>query len=383
MSLEQVKAYMEDRHASPLPIEELARLTGRSPNSFGESFKKAFGRSASDYLTELRIGTAKRLLRESGLTMREIAARSGYGDEFYFSRKFKKVVGVPPSVYLKKNKGRVAVLTTSLIGQVLPLGLVPVAAPLHPKWSPYYFNYYQDRIPTHLRSAEHELDEFDVRSLLAAKPDLVLYQEELNDSDVRKLEAAGIEAVRIEADDWRGGLIETARAVGREKQAEEWLGQYERFAAQSRRQLREAIGNATFATLRMSENRLHLYTNRGIRDALYRDLQANPCCGLGGLSNEPIGLEELRGLDPDRILLLVCPDAITRMNWLELSQSAEWKSLSAVKLGQISLILSNPWFEYSAVAIARMVAETLLLQTGKNPTKELESVHGVLGERPL
>lgn len=43
-----------------------------------------------DYLTELRIGHAKQLLRDSDLYMREIARKVGYHDEFYFSRKFKK-----------------------------------------------------------------------------------------------------------------------------------------------------------------------------------------------------------------------------------------------------------------------------------------------------
>ncbi|MFP3381763.1 helix-turn-helix transcriptional regulator, partial [Bacillus sp. SIMBA_069] len=76
-----------------MSIHDLAKLTGHSPNYFGEAFKKAYGHSVMEYLTELRFGKAKKLLRNSDLYMHEVARKVGFTDEFYFSRKFKKVVG--------------------------------------------------------------------------------------------------------------------------------------------------------------------------------------------------------------------------------------------------------------------------------------------------
>lgn len=109
MSLDDVRAYMSNHYHEPLSIDFLARLAGLSPNYFGEAFKKATGRSVMDYLTGLRIGRAKQLIRETDLYMREVARRVGYSDEYYFSRKFKKEVGLSPSAFGRSARQRIAV----------------------------------------------------------------------------------------------------------------------------------------------------------------------------------------------------------------------------------------------------------------------------------
>ncbi len=65
MSLDDVRIFMANHFDLPLTIDYLALITGLSPNYFGEAFKKSYGQSATDYLTELRIGQAKQLLRET------------------------------------------------------------------------------------------------------------------------------------------------------------------------------------------------------------------------------------------------------------------------------------------------------------------------------
>ena len=58
------------------------------------------GQSPIDYLTDYRISEACYLLKNSNLSIAEIAVSVGFFDQFYFSRVFKKVKGVPPSRYL-------------------------------------------------------------------------------------------------------------------------------------------------------------------------------------------------------------------------------------------------------------------------------------------
>ena len=58
------------------------------------------GQSPIDYLTNYRISEACSLLKNSNLSIAEIAVSVGFFDQFYFSRVFKKVKGVPPSKYL-------------------------------------------------------------------------------------------------------------------------------------------------------------------------------------------------------------------------------------------------------------------------------------------
>lgn len=378
MSLDDVRVYMGNHYNEPLSIDHLARLTGLSPNYFGEAFKKAYGQSAMDYVTELRIGHAKRLLRESDLILREIARKVGYSDEFYFSRKFKKAVGVSPSAYSREQRRKIAVASSSAIGNLLPLGLLPVAAPLDPKWSPYYYHYYRSGIKVHLDMTELALKEDNFRKLLSAKPDVLLVQDELPEPMRRKLDAAGIECLRVEAGDWRGQLRETAAAFGKESLGEDWISGYDAKAAGAKESVRRIIGDDLVLTLRLSGTRLYLYSNRGIRDVLYRDLALRTAGCLKELGNDPVSLDELLGIDPDRVLLFICPDANTRMFWLSLQYDAKWKRLRAVKNGNVAPIPSNPWFEYSAVAVARMLEETLLMLTGKSPIPSPVSVHGIL-----
>lgn len=59
-------------------------------------FKRETGMTALRYHTCLRMNEAARLLRETSLSVTEIADRLGYANVFYFSNVFKKLNGIPP-----------------------------------------------------------------------------------------------------------------------------------------------------------------------------------------------------------------------------------------------------------------------------------------------
>ncbi|MNI44236.1 HTH-type transcriptional activator Btr [compost metagenome] len=89
-----------------------------------------------------------------------------------------------------------------------------------------------------------------------------------------------------------------------------------------------------------------------------------------------ISLDELSLLDPDRILFMICPEASSRAYWLGLQHSPEWNGLRAVRSRRVHTIQSEPWVEYSATAIARMLDEAQLLFTGNCPNAFQDKVHG-------
>ncbi len=95
----QAIIYMSEHLDQTLRVSDLARLAGLSAAHFGEVFKRHAGCSPRDYLHLLRIHEACRLLRGSTLSVKEIAARLGYGDPLYFSRHFKAFQGISPSQY--------------------------------------------------------------------------------------------------------------------------------------------------------------------------------------------------------------------------------------------------------------------------------------------
>jgi len=367
---------MANHYDEPITIGHLARLAGLSSNYLGEAFKKRYGQSATEYLTGLRIGRAKQLLRETDLVLRDIARQVGYSDEFYLSRKFKKEVGVSPSVYCKQTRRRIAVLETATIGHLLALGIIPVAAPIDPKWSPYYHYYYQSRIEAHLAPTAQQNDEDNMNKLRLAKTDILVTQEPVSESLLTQLQAAGIRHLPINEPDWRSALRSLAAALDRTARCDHWLNAYEAKASAARSLTAKAAGNDTFAVLRLSGDHVFLYTNRGIRDVLVQDLQLRLLPQQRALINSPIGLDDLHQLNPDRLLLLICPDAATRTYWLTLQYQPAWRRLQAIRQGRLYLIPSNPWFEYSAVAADRMLEEMQLILTGKSPNPSPLPVHG-------
>ncbi|WPK12537.1 AraC family transcriptional regulator [Lysinibacillus louembei] len=382
ISLKDVRQYMIQHHHQPLSIEYLAEIAGLSASYFSEAFKKAYGQSAMDYLTELRIGHAKQLLRDGDLLLRDIAKKVGYNDEFYFSRKFKKEVGVSPSAYSKIARQRVSTFSVAITGDLLALGITPVAAPLNAKWSPYYYNHYQEKVPVHLTIFDEE-SEGNFRKLAEAKPDIHLFQKELAPAMINWLEEIGVQNMQIQANNWQEQLLEIAHIVNRQKEYMCIIHSYEQKVVQARQAIQQAVGNDVFAVLRLCEDHLYCYCNQGIQDVLFTDLQLQPIDAQKKTCNEQITLEQLLAINPDRLLFIICPDAATRHYWLTLQYNDSWKKLKAVHNGHVDVLPSNPWFEYSAIAIHRMLDEALLILTGKNPNPFPDFVHGILSNAEL
>jgi AraC-like DNA-binding protein len=80
-------------------FERLAMTSGHSVSTFRRRWIEVFGRPPSDYLRHLRLAEACRLLAETTLLIKEIASRTGFPDELYFSRRFHLDIGKSPSDY--------------------------------------------------------------------------------------------------------------------------------------------------------------------------------------------------------------------------------------------------------------------------------------------
>ncbi|RIE01067.1 helix-turn-helix domain-containing protein [Cohnella faecalis] len=276
-AIEEARVYIAEHYDEAITIDLLADKARLSPKYFGELFKKRFGQSAMDYITEVRIRHAKRYLRETDELLRDIARKVGYSDEFYFSRKFKKEVGFAPSAYLRNSKHRIAVLSPSSIGYLLALGIVPVAAPLDAKWTAYYYHSYASRIPFHLKPGDGDFSE-DTETLLKSRPDIVVSHERPSDSGLPDaLERSALPLfVPAEQDNWIGKLRRIASFLDKEERCEAWIGAYRHKADLARRDVERLTGKETFVALRLWGNTFHLYCNQGIRDVVYRDLGLNP-----------------------------------------------------------------------------------------------------------
>jgi len=95
----KAKEYIDANYAKSITLEDVAREINVSPQYFSKLFKEETGKNFIDYLTNVRISAAKKLLSQGRLSIKEICYHIGYSDPNYFSRIFKKVVGVPPTEY--------------------------------------------------------------------------------------------------------------------------------------------------------------------------------------------------------------------------------------------------------------------------------------------
>lgn len=98
-SVLEVKKYLDEHYAEKIGLEDLCARFYISKYYLTHSFKEQFGTSILTYLQSVRITHAKQLLRFSEKTIEEIGYEVGIGAPAYFSRVFKGIEGIAPSVY--------------------------------------------------------------------------------------------------------------------------------------------------------------------------------------------------------------------------------------------------------------------------------------------
>lgn len=97
--IEKAKGYIHRNYHHDLPLEEVAQVAGMSPYYFSKIFKEVTDSNYSEYLTNLRIEEAKKLLTNNAMNIKQICLHVGYTDPNYFSRIFKKYTGLTPTEF--------------------------------------------------------------------------------------------------------------------------------------------------------------------------------------------------------------------------------------------------------------------------------------------
>lgn len=94
---EPVFRYIAEQYKDELSVELLCGIAGLSRYHFSRLFKELTGRTVTEYVTAARLDKADHLLRNTKLTVSQVAAETGFNDIYYFSRTFKKHKHVSPS----------------------------------------------------------------------------------------------------------------------------------------------------------------------------------------------------------------------------------------------------------------------------------------------
>jgi AraC-like DNA-binding protein len=100
--MEKVVSYIMGHFTKPIRLSDVASVANMSETAFCRYFKEHTNLSLFQFISELRIGYARRLLAEEEVSITRIAYRCGYGTLSNFNRQFKAISGLTPREYKRK-----------------------------------------------------------------------------------------------------------------------------------------------------------------------------------------------------------------------------------------------------------------------------------------
>lgn len=338
--IEEVVDYIRAHYSEELTRDRLASMTGVHPDHFSRWFRKMTGRSYVEFVAETRMSRAREQLLGSGDSLHEIARKVGYKDEFYFSRKFKQVVGTAPALYRKKPK-TVFSLACNYTAGLLAVGHVPSVGSLTPWLSRRYHAelrqgrikpiYWDDCDPAGLRDEP--------------RPDVILcHDKQYNEEQLEGLrEIAPTLTIPFGTMSWQEQFMLTAELVGESQQARARLDCYEAAIETARKRIvREFDLRETVLILEVWADELVIYGDTYGRAGhiVYRSfgfLPPEPVRSqvIAGEGYAHIGEERLTEYDADILFLIVHNDSSSRRTAIQLKRSEPWKALTAVKNSRV------------------------------------------------
>ncbi|XID94793.1 helix-turn-helix domain-containing protein [Paenibacillaceae bacterium WGS1546] len=288
--VEQVRRRILEHYEAPLDMEELARGSGAGPSRFYRSFRKITGISPLQYLIGTRLGASLRLLADPSVGVAEAAHSVGYPDEYYFSRLFKKQMGIAPTEYASRAQISLAVLSPIFLGDLAVFGISPAVS---------------------LRRGWHEdADRLDayLAEIGQARPELILTGP-VPDTLRGRLEAIGpVEAIDWKRQPWKSRLIRIAGLLRLETVAERWLSEFDRKTANARELVAERWPDRSCLIVGVRAGNFRVYGKRGqkLAGVLYGELsfKAPPAAEEFGFADYD-QVERLPKLGEDFALFIV------------------------------------------------------------------------------
>ena len=98
-----IKDYIDRNYKKDISAKDVAGILGYSDVYFSKVFKQLFDDNFINYLTKIRIDRAKVLLKDVSFNIKEVGKSVGYADSNYFTKVFKRSVGMSPSEYRNKH----------------------------------------------------------------------------------------------------------------------------------------------------------------------------------------------------------------------------------------------------------------------------------------
>lgn len=102
-AVSKIAEYIGLNWQKQISVDELAQMVSLSESRTAHVFKEATGKSIHQYILEKKILNAKELLANTDMSIAEISATVGFDDALYFSKVFRRKVGVSPKFYKQRG----------------------------------------------------------------------------------------------------------------------------------------------------------------------------------------------------------------------------------------------------------------------------------------
>ncbi|MGG4143353.1 helix-turn-helix domain-containing protein [Paenibacillus algorifonticola] len=363
--------YMQTHFREDIRVDKLAEIAQLHPSYYSQVFKKVMNKTPVAFLTDLRMNKAKELLLLTDKPIHDIAGDVGYGDEFYFSRRFKATSGYAPTVYTRNRDLKISSLSYAYTDHLFTLGLDICAAQVH-RHLPI--------VTRELELPKHAVDPWEIgrQIFLEVQPDLFICKDNVLAKALKHVnDVAPIVGIPWSTMDIYSHMHELAELTGRQEAARKWLDRHERKAEQIRRSLLRSFSIGTTATICVArQEELRIYGTRNIGHVLYRSLQLSPPAkireklaqhapgtGFNWVSIQP---EELAGYEADYLFLAFSDEAEHKLLVELLKTNAVWRSFPAVKNDRVYFLDKTKWIVYAPYGIELQMEEARQLLLSPN-----------------
>ncbi|QQK76157.1 AraC family transcriptional regulator [Salicibibacter cibarius] len=339
--IQQVVNYIKTSPQDPFEIEKWIKHCQMSKSVFYQKFREQTGYSPHQFVTQKRMEKAKQLLVQQNIRVQKVGILSGYGDAHYFSRIFKKSIGISPKHFADSFSKKVLLLLPAILGDLLALGF-----PLHniiPNWNT------KDQKLIY----QHDKQKLSVQTQISQKAEWAIFDERTKDKLMKITNIQYTYPIYLYPSKsyiWKEGFLDLAKKMGVGEVAEHWLHDYEQKAAVLRETLQPLMAQKTVIGVRVLPHSFRVMgaRRRKIAPLLYHDLGMTPPSSVRSLTFKDVEtVEEINQMNA-HVVLLFEGDQLS---------SKEIKQFN----GEVYCLEKSPWFDVSAFGQKAALKQTASL----------------------
>ncbi|WP_026884654.1 ABC transporter substrate-binding protein [Clostridium akagii] len=212
-------------------------------------------------------------------------------------------------------------------------------------------SYLKDELRTSKLVGFSMMDTMDMEAILKLNPDLIIMSERQAKIYDQLKAIAPVVMLKDYANDWRSQLTDVSKLFGQEKDAKKWLADYDKKAISIGKEIEKKNGKQTYLTILASSGKFYIFSDAAIGSILLSDMKLPQPSNMPkqeGISLPVVTMEGLASIDADHIIAIT-----TDADKKDLENSEVWKSMRAVKDGNVTMLNSSPYFAQGYAPIGR------------------------------